>query len=107
MFNDDKMWAVMREPDVIDPNSDFGKYYVRFDSATPLINSKGVKYRLFCTSLKKPTDAIYTVLNEGDVLTVPYEEIKAHLTGFTQSAIIHQSLASALYKAFVPIAEDI
>ena len=98
MFND-KMWAAMREPEVIDPDNDFGKYWDRFDQATLLTNSEGVKYRLFCTSLIEPTDAIYPVLKEGDSLEVPFQEILAHLTGFTQSAILDQGLASAMYEA--------
>ena len=101
-------WTAGLIPETIDPLSDYGLLYfgddkISFKKHTVLVYSEGKKYYLICAAVDNPTDAIYPVLKEGDSLEVPFQEILAHLTGFTQSAILDQGLASAMYEAlYVP-----
>lgn len=97
----DLLWTAIKIPDIIDMTSEYGIMYDRFKQHTVLTNSDGVKFALFCTSVDNPDDAIYPVLTEDNTLEEVYAEIKAHLTGLTQSAIMTQGLASQLYQTFV------
>lgn len=97
----DYLWTAIRIPDVIDPNSEYGIMYDRFKKHTVMTNSDGVKFALFCTSVDNPSDAIYPELTEDNTLEEVYIEIKAYLSGDTQSAIMHKSLASQLYQTFI------
>lgn len=100
-------WTAGLIPEVIDPLSDYGLLYfgddkLSFKKHTVITDSNGKKYYLICAAVDNPVDAIYPLLEEGDSLEVPFQQIIDHLTDFVKSAILDQGLASALYDAFVP-----
>ena len=97
----DLFWTAIRIPAVIDPNSEYGVMYERFEQPTELVNSDGVKFSLFVTSVDSPIDAIYPVLTEDKTTEDVFTEILAHLTDEVKSVVLTKGLASQLYNEFV------
>ena len=97
----DLFWTAIRIPTVIDPDSEYGIMHARFPQHRVLTNSDGVEFGLICTSMKKPIDAIYPVLTEDNTTRIVFDEILAHLSGLTQSAILDKGLASMLFNEII------
>ena len=97
----DNFWTAIRIPEVIEANSEYGTMYARFPQHTVLTNSEGETFGLICTSPEEPIDAIYPVLTEDNTLRVVFDGILAHLSGYTQSAILDKGLASMLFNEFI------
>ena len=99
-------WTVRRIPEVIDPLSEYGILYfgedgLSFKDHTVLTNSDGETFALICAAVDNPIDAIYPVLTEDNTTRIVFDGILAHLSGYTQSAVLDKGLASMLFNEFI------
>ena len=97
----DLFWTAIRIPEVIDPDSEYGTMYARFPQHRVLTNKAGETFGLICTSPEEPIDAIRPILTEDNTLRIVFDEILAHLSGLTQSAILDKGLATQLFNEFI------